>query len=134
MEALSEDEEMELERNLQQLRQTKQQVEKRAKHATVQAKYRARLARNRAPTRMDFAVVALGVVLQAIEARPEHRFVRLLGEAIEAELVAADFDREQIRIRLGRMLEDCDQDLDKWRHSRKWLREHKARLAKAMEA
>jgi hypothetical protein len=134
MDELSEEEEMELERNLHQLRHTRQQVEKRAKHATVQAKYRAKLALNRAPTRMDFAIVTLGVVLRAIEKNSEHGFVRLLREAIEQELVAADFDQEQVRIRLGRMVEDCSQDLDEWRRSRAWLRTHKARLAKAMAA
>ena len=70
MDELSEEEEMELERNLHQLRHTRQQVEKRAKHATVQAKYRAKLALNRAPTRMDFAIVTLGVCFERSKRTP----------------------------------------------------------------
>lgn len=83
------------------------------------------------PTRMDFAIVALDIVLRAIDQKPEHDLVQLLRNAIEDELAKADFDQEQIRIRLGNMIEDCEEDLDKWRHCHKWLREHKALVAKA---
>ena len=128
MDELSEEEEMELERNLHQLRHTRQQVEKRAKHATVQAKYRAKLALNRAPTRMDFAIVTLGVVLRAIEKNSEHGFVRLLREAIEDELrvlavdnaVRTDGAREELRrVAAGGAEVECDDtwtDADKAEH------------------
>jgi hypothetical protein len=131
MDHLSEDEELEITRNLERLRRGQDQQKKRATHATVQAKYRARLEKNAAPARTDYAIVALALVLQAIVKNPEHGTVRLLREAMEEELVTAGFDREQIRIRLGGMLEDCERDLDKWRHDRAWIRAHKARVAKA---
>jgi hypothetical protein len=131
MHDLADDEEVQLTRHLEQLRQTKKQIEKREKHANVQAKYRARLQKNAAPTRTDFAIVTLGVVLRSIDREPEHPLVQLLRTTIECELVDAGFDREQIRVRLGRMLEDCQGDIVKWRRSRQWIREHKARLAEA---
>jgi hypothetical protein len=131
MDDLADDEEVQLTRHLEQLRQTKRQIEKREKHANVQAKYRARLEKNSAPTRMDFAIVTLGIVLRSIDREPEHHLIQLLRTTIECELVDAGFDREQIRVRLGRMLDNCEGDIAKWRRSRAWLREHKARLAKA---
>ena len=131
MDDLTADEELEITRNLERLRRGQDQQKKRATHATVQAKYRARLEKNAAPARTDYGIVALALLLRAFIQNPEHGVVRLLREAVEGELVTAGFDREQIRIRLGRMLEDCDKDLDKWRHGRVWIREHKARVAMA---
>ena len=48
MDDLADDEGVQLTRHLEQLRQTKRQIEKREKHANVQAKYRARLEKNSA--------------------------------------------------------------------------------------
>jgi hypothetical protein len=86
MDDLADDEEVQLTRHLEQLRQTKKQIEKREKHANVQAKYRARLQKNAAPTRTDFAIVTLGVVLRSIDREPEHPLVQLLRTTIECEM------------------------------------------------
>jgi hypothetical protein len=55
-----------------------------------------------------------------------------LRDAIKEELVQADFDRDQISIRLSKMLQDCDRDLQDRRRSREWRRRHAARVAQAM--
>jgi len=133
MDLLNEDEEMDLIRALEHSRQSQQQKKLREKHANAQAKYRRRLVQKMAPTRTDFSVVVLATALRAINAAPEQKLVRRFREAIEAELLAANFDQDQIRIRLGRMLEDCDKDLKNWRRAREWRREHATRVARAME-
>jgi hypothetical protein len=126
------DEDVQLIRELERNRKSQQRKELREQHANAQAKYRLHLARNKAPTRNDFAIVTLGIVLRAIAASPEHALLRLLREGIEEELVKADFDRDQISIRLGKMLEDCNQDLANWRRSREWRRRHAARIAQVI--
>jgi hypothetical protein len=118
-------------RDLQRRRNTSEQVRERQKHADAQLKYRMGLEGKRAPTRADFATVVLGIFLQAYSQPVRNRFIQKLAMAIEQQLELAGFDRDQIRIRLDRMCENCEDDLPEWRRRRAWLKDHKTRVRRA---
>jgi hypothetical protein len=132
MDSIDDEELHETIRRIERRRHTEQEKERRARHANAQLRYREKMKKRCAPTRTDFATVTLGVVLLVIQEWADNPFVKLLRAAIEEELVEGDLDRNEIRIRLDRMLEDCAQDLPNWRHARRWNTEHKALVARAM--
>jgi hypothetical protein len=109
-----------------------EQVRERAIHADAQLKHRRSLEAKRAPSRADYATVVLGLFLQALSKPERHPIIQLMNGAVEQELELANFDRDQIRIRLDRMCEDCKNDLPEWRRRRAWLKDHKARLKRAL--
>jgi hypothetical protein len=117
----TDDEELhELIQRTERRRHTAQEKERRARHANAQLRHRLRLKNRCAPTRTDFATVTLGIVLLLVREWPDDRVVKILRAAIEEELVEGDFDRNENRIRLERVLKDCARDLTSWRHGRRW--------------
>jgi hypothetical protein len=128
-----EDEELlELIRQKERHRHTKKEEERRERQANTQLRYRLKLKKRRAPARADFAAVTFTIVLLLIREWADDRIVKILRAAIVEELVDGDFDRNEILIRLDRMLEDCAQDLPKWRHARRWNKDHEALVARAL--
>jgi hypothetical protein len=119
-------------RGIQRRRNQAEQVRERATHANAQLKHRQALAAKRAPVRADYATVVLGHFLLALSQPQRHPMIQLMNDAVEKELELAGFDRDQIRIRLDRMCEGCENDLPEWRRRRTWLKDHKARLKRAM--
>jgi hypothetical protein len=119
-------------RDIQRRRNKAEQVRERATHANAQLKHRRGLEAKRAPSRADYATVVLGHFLLALSQPERHPLIQLMNEAVEKELELAGFDRDQIRIRLDRMCEDCENDLPEWRRRRAWLKDHKARLKRAL--
>jgi hypothetical protein len=119
-------------REMQRRRNKSEQVRERAQHANAQLKHRRTLEAKRAPVRADYATVVLGYFLLALSQPKMHPIIRLMNEAVEKQLELAGFDRDQIRIRLNRMCEDCENDLPEWRRRRAWLKDHKARLKRAL--
>jgi hypothetical protein len=114
-------------RAIQRGRNTERATEKRDKHADHQLQYRQRLERKRAPTRADIAVVTLGVLLLSLKHHPHNRAIRVLRDAVEHELDLAGFDRGQVLIRLDRMIDKCDADLENWRMGRAWFKQNMER-------
>jgi hypothetical protein len=119
-------------RDIQRRRNKAGQIRERATHANAQLKYRRGLTAKRAPSRVDYATVVLGFFLLALSQPDRHPLIQLMNEAVEKELELAGFDRDQIRIRLDRMCEDCENDLPEWRRRRAWLKDHMARLKQAL--
>jgi hypothetical protein len=121
-------------RDIQRRRNKAEQVRERATHANAQLKHGRGLEAKRAPSRADYATVVLGHFLLALSQPERHPLIQLMNEAVEKELELAGFDRDQIRIRLDRMCEDYENDLPEWRRRRAWLKDHKARLKRALTA
>jgi hypothetical protein len=63
--------------------------------------------------------------------RPNNESLRVLRKAIENELGLADFDPEQTQIRLGRLIDDYDDDLMRWRRDRIFFKKNKELLKRA---
>jgi hypothetical protein len=102
---------------------------KRDKHADAQAKHRAKLRDNGAPSRADIAAVTLAVVLLICKTYPRDRDVKIIRDMIELELRKAEFDDGQIKLRLDRMVDNCDRDLARWRECRAWFEQRRKRMA-----
>ena len=85
--------------------------EKRDRHADVQARHRAKLHNDGAPSRADIATVALGVLLLVCKTYPHDKDLQTMRNMIENELGEAGFGKDQIKSRLDRMIADCDLDL-----------------------
>ena len=81
---------------------------KRDRHADAQARHRAKLRSNCAPSRADIAAVALGVLLLVCKTYPHDKDAQTMRNMIENELGEAGFDKDQIKSRLDRMITDCD--------------------------
>ncbi len=100
---------------------------KRDRHADAQARHRAKLRSNCAPSRADIAAVALGVLLLVCKTYPHDKDAQTMRNMIENELGEAGFDKDQIKSQLDRMITDCDLDLAKWRACRAWFEQWRQR-------
>jgi hypothetical protein len=111
-------------REIQRRRNTGRAIQERDKHADDQLKYRQRLEQKRAPTRADFSVVTLAVFLLSLKHHRGNRAIQILPQTVKQELDRAGFDREQAMIRLERMIDKCDDDLENWRTNRAWFKKN----------
>jgi hypothetical protein len=98
---------------------------KRDRHADAQAKHRAKLHRNRAPSRADIAAAALGVLLLVCKTYPHDKQVQTMRAMIENELAEAGFGKDQIKSRLDRMIDNCDRDRVRSREYRAWFEQRR---------
>lgn len=95
-------------------------------HATAQTRYRETLSEKNAPTREDFARMALSYVLFVYETNHGSELAAQIRRAVVEPLIGAGFDREQVEIRFGRMAERASENRERWRHRREWDRQRKA--------
>lgn len=100
-------------------------------HAARQRKHKANLKKKRAPKREDFAMAALDACLLLRAYDPKGEFPEKLYRAVLGQLSRAGFDREQCVIRMSRMTDNIQEDLDKRRRKREFAADRAAVAAKA---
>lgn len=101
------------------------------KHAERQRQHKANLKKKKAPQREDFAMAALDACLLLRAYDPKGEFPKKLYCAVLGQLSRAGFDREQCVIRMDRMVENIQEDLDKRRRKREFAADRAAAAAKA---
>jgi hypothetical protein len=94
--------------------------------AARERRHKASLKERKIPTRDDFAMAALDVILILLNNAPTEDMPQQLYAAVVGELIRADFDRDSSRIRLDRMSERIHRDRDRRNRHREWKAERQA--------
>jgi hypothetical protein len=92
-------------------------------HAERQRKHKSNLKKRKAPKREDFAMAALDTILLLLSYDPKGAYPTKLYQAVLGHLLRAGFDRNECVMRMDRMTDTIDHDLDKRKRKRDWARD-----------